>query len=132
MINVIMSDKIERVEKSAFFECAIIKFVRLTANVKYIGARAFDSCEKLEMILYCSNKNDVDWSEGDPFPTDPTIYLFYDFPGGLFCGHACFPILDHECNIPTQSFTEYISDSMPARLRAILPIFFPVVMPGYI
>lgn len=128
LVNVTMSNGIKVVERSAFFECNAIKFVRLTASITYIGARAFESCKELEMILYCSNRDEVDFSEGDPFPTNPAIYLWYDFPNTTFCGHECFAILDHQCNIPTQSFTEYISDMHVKRIHRIFPVFTCVAM----
>jgi hypothetical protein len=117
LLDVKMNDLVERIEKSAFFECAIIKYVRLTANVKFIGYRAFESCAKLKNILYCSNNNDVNFDEGDAFPSNPNIYLFYDFPGGNFSGHPIQPILDHHCNIPTQYFSD-IQEAVDSRRSA--------------
>ena len=50
-------------------------------------------------------KSDVDYSEGDPFATNQSIYVFYTFTGTDFCGHAVSGVLDLDCNILTVRFT---------------------------
>ena len=110
LTEVIMYDRVFTVESCAFFMCSKIRMVRLPASVNTIGKSAFDSCALLDYVLYC---NDVDIAhvEGDPFPTNPRICLFYTFKGPTFCGHENYEaILDAHCNLPTDYFTNMVSD----------------------
>ena len=104
--QVIMQDLVEILEPCAFFMCNEIEMVRLPASVTTIGKAAFDICAHLNYILYCNDKDSVECGE-DLFPADPNIYVFYDFTDQSFCGYSCYAILDHQCNIPTNSFTGF-------------------------
>lgn len=108
-----MNAQLERIERGAFCQCSALESVRLPSKVKYIGCRAFGGCGNLKHIMYCGDTNDVDYSEGDPFPTNPSIYLLHTVKGGRFCGHKYKAILDLECNMPTNT-------SIPLRPRVKL------------
>ena len=42
--TVIMSDTVRRIERSAFYYCHDLFFVRLSRNLEYIGVHAFQEC----------------------------------------------------------------------------------------
>lgn len=127
--DVIMNDIVEEIEESGFYQCNYIRYIRLTASIKKIGANAFNSCQRLRKILYCSNRSDVFYT-WDPFPTNPDIYLFYDYPESTFCEHPCFAIMDKECNIPTEYFTNVFK---PLEQGNVYKIFGTgITMVGYI
>jgi hypothetical protein len=106
LVEVRMNDKLTTIQKGAFMQCSSIEYVRISPSVNEIENRAFDSCWNLKAIIYCSSDSSITYT-GDPFPTNPTIYLHHTFSGDTcsFCGHECQPVLDTECNIPTHLFT---------------------------
>lgn len=105
LTDVFMNGKLERIENEAFSRCNQLAMIRIPSSVTYLGDLAFDHTN-LKSVLYCSNNDDINY-EGDPFPTNPEIYIFHTFSEGAcsFCTHSCQPVLDLECNIPTDYFT---------------------------
>lgn len=129
LVDVVMRDNILKIEAAAFFDCSRIEFIRLPASLKTIGSRAVESCGRLRKILYCNNTESAKTQHAneDPFPTNPEIWVFYDYKSrdGKFLGHPVTNILDYNCNIPTMYFTE-MPDSEAQTVYVSL--FLPIIM----
>lgn len=76
----------------------------LPPTLQSIGYRAFESCTELTRVFFCGNTDGI-VNDKDPFPSNPTVYAFYDYPSDKFCGYECLRVLDYDCNIPTNHFT---------------------------
>lgn len=105
LYSVTLNHEIDTIEPGAFYDCGKIELVTLPRGIQTLGSRAFSSCEKLRFVLYC-NSHECNDIQGDPFPTKPLIYVIYDYQDPGFGGHSVVKILDHDCNIPTQYFTD--------------------------
>lgn len=117
--SITLPDEIESIEASAFYMCSSLVIIRIPGQIQFIGKDAFGSCDKLLKVLYCNNTCTVR-SEGDPFPTNPEICVFSDYDTTDFCGHGVSAILDHQCNLPTGSFTMYVYNQ---RLHAMTKLY---------
>lgn len=100
--RVTLTDTITTIDGSAFYGCVRLELMWLPKSVSFIGAGAFGNCWGLRTVALCNTRN-VDY-KGDPFPTDPVVYVSQNYDGEMFCGHKV-RFLDSFCNIPTAEFT---------------------------
>ncbi len=55
--HIVILNGVERIGRSAFFECVNIKKITIPKTVKYIDKSAFANCFNLEEIVYENHKN---------------------------------------------------------------------------
>ena len=51
LVRVTIPDTVTRIEDEAFYRCFSLRFIRLSANLEYIGTMAFFSCKSLEVVF---------------------------------------------------------------------------------
>jgi len=51
LVRVTIPDAVTRIEVHAFYDCDSLRFIRLPANLEYIGYEAFCGCESVEAVF---------------------------------------------------------------------------------
>ena len=59
LIEIIIPDSVERIEKDAFYYCTGLTTVTMSKNIKYIGEGAFGYCESLSNIVIWNSVDEV-------------------------------------------------------------------------
>ena len=129
LVDVILRDNITSIASGAFFDCMSIESIRLPKSVEIVGHRMVACCSKLKKVLYCNSVETarVTNANEDPFPTDPEIWVVYNYTSDddMFLDHSVVKILDQNCNIPTTEFTEIrrLTYSIPPVMFVLLMIY---------